>query len=250
MSITTSKYIVYIILVVWLYTVFCSLILMINGKKLFTKAKKTPKTCFYPILNLFTLLEIDELSSFLGILFFMPFTNLIILAIAFWKLGTIFNTSVGYKIGLVLLPIVFYPLLANSDKKYNAIDEETFKALDSARMESINLMTQAEIDALNKEPEEELSPVDSIFKGRMQTMDKVEPYKATKVDILDMNKLKRDNQEVENEVEENPYTPINRISEEEYRGANDPSINQIEEKKTNKFIPEDTDKDDIEYIDL
>ena len=60
MSITTSKYIVYIILVVWLYTVFCSLILMINGKKLFTKAKKTPKTCFYPILNLFTLLEIDE----------------------------------------------------------------------------------------------------------------------------------------------------------------------------------------------
>ena len=81
-------------------------------------------------------------------------------------------------------------------------------------------------------------------------MDKVEPYKATKVDILDMNKLKRDNQEVENEVEENPYTPINRISEEEYRGANDPSINQIEEKKTNKFIPEDTDKDDIEYIDL
>ena len=68
--------------------------------------------------------EIDELSSFLGILFFMPFTNLIILAIAFWKLGTIFNTSVGYKIGLVLLPIVFYPLLASSDKKYKAIDEE------------------------------------------------------------------------------------------------------------------------------
>ena len=122
MSITTSKYIVYIILVVWLYTVFCSLILMINGKKLFTKAKKTPKTCFYPILNLFTLLEIDELSSFLGILFFMPFTNLIILAIAFWKLGTIFNTSVGYKIGLVLLPIVFSKLSLVFTKYFSSFE--------------------------------------------------------------------------------------------------------------------------------
>lgn len=250
MSITTSKYIVYIILFVWLYTVFCSLILMINGKKLFSKAKKTPKTCFYPILNLFTLLEIDELSSFLGILFFMPFTNLIVLAIAFWKLGSIFNTKTGYKMGLVLLPIVFYPLLASSDKKYKVIDEETFKALDSARMESINLMTQDEINALNKEADVEEFKVDSIFKGRMQTMPKVEPYRATKVDILDMDKLKRDNQIEEDEIEENPYTPINRIKDEEYKGVNDPSINQIEGKKINKFIPEDIEKDDIEYLDL
>lgn len=250
MSITTSKYIVYIILIVWLYTIFCSLIIMINGKKLFSKAKKTPKTCFYPILNLFTLLEIDELSSFLGILFFMPFTNLIILAIAFWKLGTIFNTKTAYKIGLVFLPIIFYPMLASSDKKYKALDEETFKALDSARMESVNLMTQDEIDALNKEVDVEEIKVDSIFKGRMQTMEKIEPYKATKVDILDMNKLRRDNQIEEDEIEENPYTPINRIKEDEYRGVNDPSINQIEEKKVNKFVPEDVGKDDIEYLDL
>ena len=127
-----------------------SILVMLGGNKIFKKASKKSSTAYYPILNLFTLLDITETSTFLGILFFVPVVNVVALSILFYRLGTAFNTSKLFKIGLVILPIIFYPILALGNKQYKLNDEEYFKALDNAKGESINLMTQEEVKAEEK----------------------------------------------------------------------------------------------------
>ncbi len=164
-----------------------SIIIILGGKKLFKKAQKNEKSAMYPIANLFTLLEITEMSTFYGILFFVPVVNCVILSIMFYKLGNVFSASTTYKIGLVVLPIVFFPLLAGSNKRYKLADEEYLLKMDSAKDYSINLLSDEEIKEKYKDtqeiPEEK---VDSIFKSEVQMMEEVEPYKAKRNDFIEI----------------------------------------------------------------
>ena len=217
-----------------------SILVMIGGSKIFKKASKKPSTSYYPVLNLFTLLEITETSTFLGILFFVPIVNIVALSILFYRLGTAFNTSKLFKIGLVVLPIIFYPILSLGNKQYKLNDEEYFKALDNAKGESINLMTQEEIKAENNVAVEEKPQVDSIFKSNIDMMEEVAPYKAAKIDILGMEKLKQAT------PQEDMFKPIEQVAPPE------PIKEEKEEaeKKPSKFTSELDKKDDIEFIDL
>ena len=131
MSVTTSKLVVLIIELVWALPIGRSIITMIGGKNVFRKVYKNENSSFIPILNLFSMLEIGDVSTFWGILFFVPFLNLIPLMLMGVGVGKNFNCSMGFTIGLVLLPFIFYPLLAFSDKSYKVNDEQYFKALDS-----------------------------------------------------------------------------------------------------------------------
>jgi hypothetical protein len=135
--------------------------------KLFVKASKGAKTAMYPILNLFGMLEVVEVSPFWGILLFMPGFNLIVLFMMSYKLAKVFRCGTGQMIGLMFLDIIFYPLLAKSDAGYKVTDTEYYRSLDSARNDSVHLMTQSEIDAVNK-IEEETNLVDSIFKSEIE----------------------------------------------------------------------------------
>ena len=189
MDISTSRMVLSILVAIWFLTLGRSIVIMIGGRKIFKKASKGEKTAFYPIINLFTMLEIADISTFLGILLFIPVINIVILIMMSYKLGTVFKTSFMYKIGLVVFPLMFYPLLGISNKQYKLSDEEYFKALDSARGESINLMTEEEIKKVNEEEPKDTVQVDSIFKSDIELMEKVAPYKAVKIDLLGMNKL-------------------------------------------------------------
>lgn len=194
MTLSQSKTLLTVILIIWLFTLFRSITIMIGGKHIFIKANKSATSALYPILNLFTMLEIAEISTYYGILFFLPVANLILLTIMSYKLGTVFKTSFFYKIGLVILPILFYPLLGKSDKVYKLKDDEFFKAFDNAKAESINLMTDEEIKS--QEVTEDLENnvnVDSVFKTQAQVIEQSSPYKAAKIDLLGMEKLQQDN---------------------------------------------------------
>lgn len=240
MSPSTINMIVTIIFIILGLTFTRSILLMLGGKSIFKKAHKGENTVYYPLINLFTLLEIVDMSIFYGILFFVPGFNIIVLAIISYKLGTVFNTSFGFKMGLVFLPICFYPLLFVSDKQYKISDEEYFKALDNAKDESINLMTQEEIQAENDQVIDEGPLVDSVFKSDLDLMEEVGPYKANKVDLLGMEK------ERSMSKEENIYEPIElkeppkMIKEEK----------EEPEQKASKFTTELDAKKDVEYIDL
>lgn len=216
-----------------------SILIMLGGKNLFKKAHKGEKTAYYPIINLFTMLEITDMSIFWGILFFIPGINIIVLSIMSYKLGTVFNTSFGYKLGLVFLPICFYPLLFISDKQYKISDEEYFKALDNAKGESINLMTQEELNAENNEVVDEGPLVNSVFKSDLDLMEEVTPYKASKIDLLGMEKEKAMSKE------ENIYEPIE-LKEPPKPVKEEPEVKEQHSKFTSELDP----KKDIEYVDL
>ena len=192
MSLTTSAKTIFIITIIWMLTLGRSLVIMLGGKRIFKKASKGERTAFYPFVNLFTMLEVTDISLFFGILLFVPGINVIILAWMSYKLGYVFNTGFLFRIGLVLLPFLFYPILAFSDKSYKLTDEEYFKALDNTNGKSLMIETPEEkievpvVDD-NDEPEEE---VDSVFKGNFEMSEKAAPYKAVKIDLLGMEKLK------------------------------------------------------------
>ena len=207
-----------------------SILIMLGGKNLFKKAHKGEKTAYYPIINLFTMLEITDMSIFWGILFFIPGINIIVLSIMSYKLGTVFNTSFGYKLGLVFLPICFYPLLFISDKQYKISDEEYFKALDNAKGESINLMTQEELNAENNEVVDEGPLVDSVFKSDLDLMEEVTPYKASKIDLLGMEKEKAMSKE------ENIYEPIE-LKEPPKPVKEEPEVKEQHSKFTSELDP-------------
>ncbi len=239
MTPSTINLIITIALILLGITFARSILIMLGGKNLFKKAHKGEKTAYYPIINLFTMLEITDMSIFWGILFFIPGINIIVLSIMSYKLGTVFNTSFGYKLGLVFLPICFYPLLFISDKQYKISDEEYFKALDNAKGESINLMTQEELNAENDEVVDEGPLVDSVFKSDLDLMEEVTPYKASKIDLLGMEKEKAMSKE------ENIYEPIE-LKEPPKPVKEEPEVKEQHSKFTSELDP----KKDIEYVDL
>ena len=182
-----------IVLIVWLITLSHSILIMFCGKSIFKRANIGEKTAYIPIINLFSMLEVADVSSFLGILLFIPGLNMCVLAIMSYKLGVVFNTSFLFRIGLVLLPVIFYPILALSKKVYKLSDDDYFKGIENSINQKINL---PESDVDNRpfvidQIEEKKQEVDSIFKSNVEMMEKVAPYKAGKIDIFGMEKLEK-----------------------------------------------------------
>ena len=183
-----------IILVVWFITVFYSVLIMIFGKNLFKKANLKPSAAFIPIINLFSTLEITDISTLLGVFMFIPGLNIGVLALMSYKLGKVFNCGFGFKMGLVLLPIVFYPVLAFSDKSYKLSDDEYFRGIENSRLQQAKTSITDEDEQkpfVNDQIEERGEKVDSIFKSDVEMMEKVAPYRAGKIDLLGLEKLEK-----------------------------------------------------------
>ena len=159
-------------------------------------------------------------------------------------LGKVYNCNIGYKIGLILCPIVFYPLLASSNNNYKTSHDDYFNALDNARTESINLMTQDEINEINSsvDDKEEQYNIDSIFKSKINDFVAPEPYRASK---LDKEVIRRSESLP---FEDNTFKPIERNDKFE--------ILDTSEKKTESntgssmFTSELERKEDVEFLDL
>ncbi len=86
--------------------------------KIFKKAGKQGWAALIPIYNLIVLLEIVEKPSWWFILLLIPFVNVIF---AIWitnLLSKKFGKDESFTAGLVLLPIIFYPLLGLSKAEY------------------------------------------------------------------------------------------------------------------------------------
>lgn len=242
MSITTTNFIFRLIIIIWSLSLVRSVAIMFCGK-LFEKASKGAKTAMYPVLNLFGMLEVVEVSPFLGILLFMPIFNVIVLFIMSYKLGKAFNASTGQMIGLLFFDIIAYPLLARSNVAYKVTDTEYYRTLDSAKQESVHLMTQSEIDEVNKTVEEPVNEVDSIFKSEVDLIEQAEPYKATRInqEIID----KQESNETIGLVDD-LFRPIEKVDNFEQLNT---SENAVDENKS-KFTEELTKEEKVEFFDL
>jgi len=87
--------------------------------RIFTKAGQPGWASIIPIFNLYILLKIAGKPGWWLILLFIPVVNIVIAILVALAVAENFGKSGGFVIGMVLLPVVFYPILAFGDAQYS-----------------------------------------------------------------------------------------------------------------------------------
>lgn len=86
--------------------------------KVFVKAGKPGWAAIVPIYNVIVLLEIIGKPAWWVVLFFIPFVNFIVAIIVLFALAKSFGKGGGFAIGLLILPPIFYSVLAWGSARY------------------------------------------------------------------------------------------------------------------------------------
>ncbi|KAB2878540.1 signal peptidase I [bacterium] len=87
---------------------------------IFTKAGKPGWACLIPIYNIIVLLEIVGKPWWWLLLMLIPLLQIVFIIIVIHNLSLSFGKSTGFTVGLILLGVVFYPMLAFGDATYTA----------------------------------------------------------------------------------------------------------------------------------
>jgi hypothetical protein len=96
-----------------MFVYFAILIVMVIAMwKLFSKAGQPGWAAIIPIYNVYVLLKVAGKPGWWLILFLIPVVSLVIAIITLHGVSTSFGKGAGFTVGLVLLPIVFFPMLA------------------------------------------------------------------------------------------------------------------------------------------
>ena len=88
--------------------------------KIFTKAGEPGWAALVPIYNIVVLLKITGKPIWWIVGFIIPIVNMVVAILVMVALAKAFGKGVGFAIGMLLLGIVFFPILAFSDAKYTA----------------------------------------------------------------------------------------------------------------------------------
>lgn len=104
-----------LIVIIWLAVIVFALIAM---WKVFVKAGQPGWGCIIPIYNIYLLLRIAGKPGWWLILYFIPVVNFIISIIVSVDIARNFGKGGGFAVGIILLPIVFYPILAFGSAEY------------------------------------------------------------------------------------------------------------------------------------
>jgi hypothetical protein len=92
-------------LVVWV-------VLIVSQWKIYTKAGRPGWAALVPIYNVLVLLDVAGKPGYWLLLLMIPFANIYFGVATFIGLAERFGKDTGYAIGLLLLPFVFFPMLA------------------------------------------------------------------------------------------------------------------------------------------
>jgi hypothetical protein len=94
------------------------LLMVISMWKVFTKAGQPGWAAIVPIYNVVVLLNIIGRPIWWIILFMIPFVNFVIIIMVVLDLAKCFGKSAGFGIGLLLLGVIFFPILAFGSDRY------------------------------------------------------------------------------------------------------------------------------------
>ena len=95
------------------------IVLMIAGMwMVFSKAGKPGWAAIVPIYNIIVLLEIVGKPIWWILLCLIPFVNIVIFILIAIDLAKVFGKGVGFALGLVFLPFIFYPVLGFGSAQY------------------------------------------------------------------------------------------------------------------------------------
>lgn len=98
---------------------FAFLILMIAAMwKMFTKAGQPGWAVLIPIYNVYVMCKIAGRPGWWLLLMLIPLVNLIIFIILYVDIAKNFGSGVGFAIGMLLLPFIFFPILGFGSAVY------------------------------------------------------------------------------------------------------------------------------------
>jgi len=89
-----------------------AIVMIISLWKIFEKAGKPGWACIVPIYNNMVMAEIGGKESWFGLLPMIPYIGIIW---SIWiqnRLSKSFGKEVGFTLGMIFLPLIFYPVLA------------------------------------------------------------------------------------------------------------------------------------------
>ncbi len=105
----------YVVIIIYLAII----ILMIASMwKIFTKAGKPGWAAIIPIYNIIVLLEIVGKPLWWIVLWIIPYVNIVFVVWTYNLLAKSFGKEVGFTIGMLILPFIFFPILAFGDATY------------------------------------------------------------------------------------------------------------------------------------
>lgn len=159
-------------------TLLFSLLIMLTCSNIFKVSEKKRVSLLIPLYNLIIFLDIVNMNRFYFILLLFPVVNILVIYIMLYRLSIVFHTTKSFAFGLIFLPIVFLPILNFSGNLDNRSSDEIEQ--EYLKKETINLLTESQIDLLNSESES-TPKVDNVFKSEIEEIPEAPVFKANKI---------------------------------------------------------------------
>lgn len=96
----------------WVLFMALSILMIISLWKIFKKAGKPGWASIIPIYNIYIMCEIAEKEWWYVLLSCVPFANIYAMIVLYNGMAKRFGKSGGFVAGMILLPVIFFPILA------------------------------------------------------------------------------------------------------------------------------------------
>lgn len=96
----------------WVLSMALSVLMIISLWKIFKKAGKPGWASIIPIYNIYIMCEIAEKEWWYVLLSCVPFANIYAMIVLYNGMAKRFGKSGGFVVGMILLPVIFFPMLA------------------------------------------------------------------------------------------------------------------------------------------
>jgi len=95
-----------------------TLLLIIGMWMTFDKAGQPGWGCIIPIFNIYCLVKIAGKEWWWLLLYFIPLVNIVISILVLVGVARNFGKGVAFALGLIFLPVIFFPILGFGDATY------------------------------------------------------------------------------------------------------------------------------------
>jgi len=104
----------------WICEVAFIVLMIAAVWKVFSKAGQPGWAAIIPIFNFYVMCKVAGRPGWWLLLFLIPFVNLVIAIIVTVDIAKRFGKGVGFAIGMILLPFIFWPILGFGSAQYQA----------------------------------------------------------------------------------------------------------------------------------
>ena len=109
-----------IIAILFFFIIYFGIIalMIISMWKVYEKANKPGWAAIVPVYNLIIMLEIAKKPTWWVAMYFVPFANIVFMIMTMNGVSKNFGKDEGFTVGMVLLGVVFWPILAFGSAQY------------------------------------------------------------------------------------------------------------------------------------